>query len=90
MKKPTKTQNAVRAIGLLFLFLGVFIVWRTIFQMIPIVYMLAAVVTESEILINNSRTFIYVWSAGNMFLLLGVLILAVQRLVLNKREKKRV
>ena len=90
MNKPTKTQNVVMAIGALFFFVGVFIVWRTIFLMIPVVYMLAAVVTESEILINNSRTFVYIWSAGNLMFLLGVLILAVQRLILNRKGKKRV
>lgn len=89
MKKPLKKEKAVSFLGWLLIALGIFIIWRTILQMIPVVYLLAAVITESPELIANTKQFMYVWFGGNFVFMFGVLVILIQKLVLNKKQRKR-
>lgn len=88
MIKKKKRIDILKII-LYFLMVGSSImIYFTIFRMIPVIVMVAAYATKSNLLIKGTATFIYSWLFINSIFLISIIGLLLKK-ILNKKTIKK-
>ncbi|HEA46691.1 MAG TPA: hypothetical protein ENH99_02825 [Candidatus Pacearchaeota archaeon] len=88
MIKFTLRETVKVFVWFVFLASGFFI-YMTVIKFIPLVFMIAVLVTESESLIIILPMFIKLWFGFNLVFILSVIVIVFERFLIKKKVKKK-
>ncbi|HEA46607.1 MAG TPA: hypothetical protein ENH99_02390 [Candidatus Pacearchaeota archaeon] len=82
-------RELVKALALFAFLASGFFIYLTVLQYIPIILMLAALVTESKIIISHIPMFIKLWYGFNLVFLLSAIVILLERMSSKTKVKNK-